>query len=90
MALETTSAELPRLRIAVDIGGTFTDVAAFDEASGELLFGKALSTHDELVDGIQNTLDGAGVAFATRTCSCTARPSPSTRCSSAPAPGRRC
>ena len=37
MALETTSAELPRLRIAVDIGGTFTDLAAFDETSGELL-----------------------------------------------------
>ena len=30
------------LRIAVDIGGTFTDMAAFDEASGQLLFGKAL------------------------------------------------
>src|SRR5689334_4564408 len=47
------------LRIAVDIGGTFTDLAIFDEASGELSFGKALSTHGKLVDGIQNTLDGA-------------------------------
>jgi N-methylhydantoinase A len=47
------------LRIAVDIGGTFTDLAIFDEASGELSFGKALSTHGQLVDGIQNTLDGA-------------------------------
>ena len=55
MATGTTSAELPRLRIAVDIGGTFTDLAAFDEAAGELRFGKALSTHDKLVDGIQNT-----------------------------------
>ncbi|MBD2750386.1 hydantoinase/oxoprolinase family protein [Microvirga sp. BT688] len=63
MALESTTAELPRLRIAVDIGGTFTDLAAFDEAAGELRFGKALSTHDKLVNGIQNTLDGAGVAF---------------------------
>ena len=51
-----------RLRIAVDIGGTFTDLAAFDEASGELLFGKALSTHGELVKGIQSTLDGAGAS----------------------------
>lgn len=51
-----------RLRIAVDIGGTFTDLAAFDEGSGELLFGKALSTHGELVKGIQSTLDGAGAS----------------------------
>lgn len=49
------------LRIAVDIGGTFTDLAAFDETTGRLLFGKALSTHDDLPRGIQNTLDGAGV-----------------------------
>ncbi len=51
-----------RLRIAVDIGGTFTDLTAFDEASGELHFGKALSTHGKLVDGIEDTLNGAGVA----------------------------
>ena len=50
------------LRIAVDIGGTFTDLAAFDEASGELHFGKALSTHGKLVDGIEHTLSGARIA----------------------------
>ncbi|MFD0666713.1 hydantoinase/oxoprolinase family protein [Ramlibacter sp. MAHUQ-53] len=49
------------LRIAVDIGGTFTDMACFDEATGEISFGKALSTHGHLHEGIQNTLDGAGV-----------------------------
>ncbi len=54
-------AKVGHLRIAVDIGGTFTDLAAFDESSGKLLFGKALSTHDDLPRGIQNTLDGAGV-----------------------------
>lgn len=52
------------LRIAVDIGGTFTDLASFDEASGDISFGKALSTHGHLHDGIQNTLDGAGVDLA--------------------------
>ncbi|MDD0837688.1 hydantoinase/oxoprolinase family protein [Curvibacter sp. HBC61] len=51
----------PQLRIAVDIGGTFTDMAAFDEASGRLLFGKALSTHGELVKGIQATIDSAKI-----------------------------
>ena len=51
------------LRIAVDIGGTFTDLAAFDEAGGGLMFGKALSTHGALVDGIQATAEDAGIAF---------------------------
>ena len=51
----------PHLRIAVDIGGTFTDMAAFDEATGKLLFGKALSTHGQLVNGIQATLDSASI-----------------------------
>ena len=39
-------------RITVDIGGTFTDVVGFDEASGELLLGKSSSTPQNLVDGI--------------------------------------
>jgi N-methylhydantoinase A len=47
------------LRLAADIGGTFTDVAVFDERSGKLTFGKALSTPHHLVEGI-----GAGVAKA--------------------------
>ena len=51
-------------RIAVDIGGTFTDMACFDEANGQISFGKALSTHGHLHDGIQNTLDGAGIDLA--------------------------
>lgn len=53
-----------RLRLAVDIGGTFTDLAAFDETGKQLLFGKSLSTHDNLVTGIQETLDIAGVQFS--------------------------
>ena len=40
-----------RIRLAADIGGTFTDVAAFDENSGSLLLGKSLSTPDHLVEG---------------------------------------
>ena len=52
------------LRIAVDIGGTFTDLAAFDEATGELKYGKALSTHAALVDGIQHAADGSNVRFS--------------------------
>ena len=61
MSTKSQSPGSSSLRIAVDIGGTFTDLAAFDEISGELFFGKALSTHGELVNGIQHTLDGAGI-----------------------------
>ncbi len=48
-----------RLRLAADIGGTFTDIAVFDEKTGKLTFGKALSTPSRLVEGIS-----AGVAKA--------------------------
>ena len=61
MSTQLPSANGRSLRIAVDIGGTFTDLASFDETNGRLDFGKALSTHGKLVSGIQRTLDGAGV-----------------------------
>jgi N-methylhydantoinase A len=51
------------LRIAVDIGGTFTDLAAFEDGTGRLLLGKALSTHGALVEGIGATAVDAGIAF---------------------------
>ncbi len=53
-----------RVRLAADIGGTFTDVAAFDDASGRLLFGKALSTPDSLVEGISAGVEKAGANYA--------------------------
>src|SRR5437764_11498889 len=49
----------PHIRLGADIGGTFTDIAVFDDRSGELTFGKVLSTPARLVDGIN-----AGVAKA--------------------------
>jgi N-methylhydantoinase A len=51
-------------RLAADIGGTFTDVAAFDEKGGRLLLGKTLSTPDDLVEGISNGVEKAGTTFA--------------------------
>ena len=51
-------------KLAVDIGGTFTDIAAFDEKSGRLLFGKSLSTPANLVDGIANGVEKAGSHFS--------------------------
>ena len=47
-------------RIAADIGGTFTDVAVFDETSGQMLLGKTLSTPRDLVEGINTGVDKAG------------------------------
>jgi N-methylhydantoinase A len=51
-------------RLATDIGGTFTDVAAFDERGGRLLLGKTLSTPRRLVDGISEGIGKAGAALA--------------------------
>jgi N-methylhydantoinase A len=52
------------LRLAADIGGTFTDVAAFDEATNRLLLGKSLSTPQAMVDGIAAGVAKAGTDFA--------------------------
>jgi N-methylhydantoinase A len=54
----------PQTRLASDIGGTFTDVAAFDEKSGRLVLGKALSTPGRLVDGMSAGVDKAGARYA--------------------------
>src|SRR6266700_2165737 len=48
------------LRLAADIGGTFTDIAAFDDRTGKLTFGKALSTPQRLVEGIDAGVGKAG------------------------------
>jgi N-methylhydantoinase A len=52
------------VRIAADIGGTFTDIAAFDESTGTLLLGKSLSTPSSLVDGIGAGVEKAGAEYA--------------------------
>jgi len=52
--------EPSRIRLAADVGGTFTDVAAFDEDSGELKLGKTLTTPARLVDGIESGVTKTG------------------------------
>ncbi len=41
------------MRVAADIGGTFTDVAAYDETTGEILLSKTLSTPRALEQGVR-------------------------------------
>jgi N-methylhydantoinase A len=52
------------LRIAADVGGTFTDVAVFDEASGGIRLGKTLTTPDSLIAGMNHGVGKAGAEFA--------------------------
>ena len=78
------------VRLAADIGGTFTDVAVFDDRTGALAFSKALSTPRRLVDGISEAVAKAGSAMHRLGCSCTAPRLRSTRSSSERVPGPRC
>ncbi|HUK04468.1 MAG TPA: hydantoinase/oxoprolinase family protein, partial [Burkholderiales bacterium] len=52
------------MRLAADIGGTFTDVAAFDEKTRRLFLGKTLSTPARFVDGVSLGVGKAGARFA--------------------------
>ncbi|MBA2344590.1 MAG: hydantoinase/oxoprolinase family protein [Rubrobacter sp.] len=53
--------------VAVDVGGTFTDVLVFDEESGSLTEGKVLSTPDDpsrgVVEGMEAVCEKVGIGF---------------------------
>jgi N-methylhydantoinase A len=57
--------ESSQIRLSADVGGTFTDVAAFNETTGELRLGKTLTTPARLVTGIENGVVKAGAQFRT-------------------------
>ena len=50
--------------VAIDIGGTFTDLMAFDGATGRLAQAKSLTTPNQLVEGIIDCLRMSGVDLA--------------------------
>jgi N-methylhydantoinase A len=50
--------------VGVDIGGTFTDLVAFDPDSGELRFSKARSTPRDLTAGIESCIAKSAVPMA--------------------------
>ncbi|GAA5045265.1 N-methylhydantoinase A [Thermocatellispora tengchongensis] len=47
---------MARFRVSMDIGGTFTDVIGYDEATGRYLVGKSSTTPDDLTDGVLTAL----------------------------------
>ena len=50
------------IRIGIDTGGTFTDLVAIDEASGEALVVKRPSTPDAPSDAIFDALEHSGIS----------------------------
>ncbi|MFT4211941.1 MAG: hydantoinase/oxoprolinase family protein [Microbacterium sp.] len=56
------------IRVGVDIGGTFTDLAAIDDASGEVIAFKVFTTPDDpaegVLDGLRTLLRDHGVDAA--------------------------
>lgn len=52
------------MQLAVDIGGTFTDLIAFDPNSNRLFHAKSLTTPEQLSRGLLNCIRKSGVAIA--------------------------
>lgn len=51
---------MPSLRVAVDVGGTFTDICIMDETSGAIRIEKTASSRDP-IDGIMSGVEKAGI-----------------------------
>jgi len=62
--VDMTKSSRGPLRLSADVGGTFTDVAAFDEPTGRLKLGKTLTTPSRLVTGIETGVGKADAAFS--------------------------
>ena len=54
-------------RLAIDIGGTFTDLVALDETTGEITLEKALTTPTNFADGVAHTVRKSGLDVKTVT-----------------------
>lgn len=55
---------MPRLRVAVDVGGTFTDVFVLDEDSAEVRVAKVPSTPRDPMEGVMDGVAAAEVDLA--------------------------
>ena len=58
------SATQGRYRVGVDVGGTFTDAAVFDDATGSLRYAKAPSTPADPARAVLDVLERLGVDLA--------------------------
>ena len=52
------------VRMAVDIGGTFTDIVCLDEASGAIIEEKAHTTSENFAGGVADAIKKTGVSLA--------------------------
>ena len=50
--------------VAIDIGGTFTDLIGFDQASGQFVQAKSLTTPAQLGQGVIDCIRKSGLAAA--------------------------
>ncbi|GBC69015.1 Acetophenone carboxylase gamma subunit [archaeon HR01] len=48
-------------RVAIDVGGTFTDLCALNEVTGEIVLGKGLTTAHDFSEGVVNTFKSSGI-----------------------------
>ncbi len=55
---------MKRLRVATDIGGTFTDLVYVDEASGTVVVAKASTTPADPVQGVLDAVAGGGLRLS--------------------------
>ena len=49
------------IAVAIDIGGTFTDLVGFDDKTGHFADAKSLTTPHDLVQGIIDCLNKSGL-----------------------------
>ena len=56
---------MPNYKLGIDIGGTFTDFVLLDETTGQISFGKTLTTYPDptlgILKGTKEVLDNAKV-----------------------------
>jgi len=48
-------------RVAIDVGGTFTDLCALNERTGEIVLGKGLTTSHDYSEGVMNVFKSSGI-----------------------------
>ncbi|MFT7221196.1 MAG: N-methylhydantoinase A [Candidatus Azotimanducaceae bacterium] len=50
------------IRLATDVGGTFTDLLGYDEQTGQIYSAKSLTTTEDQSQGVINTIDAAKIS----------------------------